>query len=230
MIVQELFKKVPFDDFFKVFCYHDSEFFDIMTDNEITIQERVEKIEQLKEAVKAGYQACIDEPVVPSEDVVFVIPSIDSGYGYLHSSLVCAEDVEKPFDQIERYAYEFEPIEIILGYQVSEGSLYALEEAEVLYGIFEELSFFGLPCSDSAENRRVELKCEIDNAVKEIEEHGPENVGVSAKDLFSELGWKDERSEDEKQFDLEIMKAENELYMRNFKLQFELMQKCRKKI
>ena len=222
MTVQELFKKVPFDDFFEAFCRYDSEFYSIMLDSELSLIDRVQRIEELKEALRDGYDACINEPAVPSPDMIFVIPCVDSGFQYLHPTLILEEDLHKSADEATNYAFEFEPTEIILGYQVASGSLYALEEADVAYAIFDELSFFGLPCSTKSDNEKTKIKFEIDEAIKEVEQKGAENCGVSVSELFSSIGFVDERTEKQKEFDLQCMIAEHEFFKKNFDLQYNL--------
>ena len=193
-----------------------------MLDSELNLSDRVQRIEELKEALRNGYKACIDEPAVPSLDTIFVVPCVDNGFQYLHPTLILEEDLHKPADEVTNYAFEFEPTEIILGYQVASGSLYALEEADVAYAIFDELSFFGLPCSTAADNEKTKVKSEIDEAIKTVEEKGAQNCGVSVSELFESIGFVDDRTDKQKEFDLQRMIAEHEFYKKNFELQYNL--------
>ena len=102
-------------------------------------------------------------------------------------------------DVPEGYACDFTPWEEMLGFKVSIGNLRRVGLQECIHAVLTEMTFHGM-----TEDAQSERRQELDGAVAEIKEirnlpkEEQEKLFKSYKDVCEELGWKDERSPEEK--------------------------------
>lgn len=107
------------------------------------------------------------------------------------------EEYEKKY--IQSYAFEFEPWNQILGYEVANSSIEEYGINEVAAAILNEMTFFGYEEANALKHAQNEINI-LNERIQEIEEH-PERT-VPAEQVFQELreefGW-EEPSEEEKE-------------------------------
>ena len=137
-----------------------------------------------------------------SSTIIFSVPN--PGSHLLDSYCIHKEDLNK--EKVEHYAYEMFPMETILGYQVSQACIYLFPyDYQFACSILYELTFFGY-------DLKVQNK-EVTQFTKELEEQlesikSGEFNSVPAEEVFERLGWKDTRTEFEKEFDYAKNKSE----------------------
>lgn len=219
MNVQELFKKVPFDDFFNVFCRNEGSVLDVLTDSSLSSSERDEKMYRLRQNVLTSYTNMQHHPVRSSNKILFVMPVLEETSSYFDAFYVEKEDLMNDSGDCnyDKYSFDLESVDNILGYNVSKATLHFFDDdATVAYAIFDEMSFHGLPCLESTEERKTEVLETLMDSVAEIES-GDLKEYPTADDVFKELGYTDERTQAQKDFDMEIMVTSSEYFKSRFK-------------
>jgi len=100
----------------------------------------------------------------------------------------------------DSYAYTLSPWSEVLGYEVDESSAQEIGIARFLSSAIYNMTFFGFT-EDQLSHERKKLEESIAE-LEEIEKLPKEERDKhfkSAEEVFAELGWKDERTEDEKE-------------------------------
>lgn len=151
--------------------------------------------------------------------IIFSLKSINSTQ--LDSFFAKKSDFDK--EEIEHYAYDFENVSDVIGYSISNACRYYIgNDYQYAASILYEMSFFGYTIKhqeDTVEEERNSLK----EAVDDIEKQGETSL-ISFDELCKNLGfeYKDTRTEEEKQFDLSIIKNRIDNSTEVFKLLVEL--------
>lgn len=126
--------------------------------------------------------------------IIFSVPN--PGSHLLDSYCIHREDLTK--EKVEHYAYEMSPMRTILGYEVSQACIYLFPyDYQFACSILYELTFFGYTVKGQNE--------EINQFTNELEEQLEEIKAGEFKptpaEVLERLGWKDTRTEFEKEFD-----------------------------
>ena len=222
MTVQELFKSINEEEFIDAYLKNDNETIECLFRKDISINEIFQKVNYFKEIVLNAFQRFKEMEVERNEEyIVFAIPRYE-GDTSADSFLSLREEIMNPekVERIEHYAYEFSPHEEILGYDVSEASRYEIgDDVTVALSIFNEMTFCGI-----TEEHHKEKVDEITQSLKEAEEsieNGTANLRP-IEDLFTELGWEDKRTQEEKDFSLAIAKIQGNAYVQTLNKYFEM--------
>lgn len=107
----------------------------------------------------------------------------------------------------EHYALEFTPWEEWLSYQVLEKSMYLYGPVAVVAHALYELTFFGFSIEDTRRKVASELKT-LEESINEIKSGKAKTI--PAEEVFEELGYIDERTEEEKCLDEKRMRDATE--------------------
>ena len=184
MTVQELFKLLDIDYLAKSYIYY----------SESSIG--VDRIKSLISELRG-----LDISPIPN-NIIFSIPQLTDKY--LNSYLIKKEDLDK--EKIESYAYEFSPMETILGYEVSKACIHYLGEYRMACSILYEMTFFG----NSVLSQKINSSSFSKELKEQIEDIKNQNAELKSLDEdFGEYGWKDSRSKAEKEFDKKLYRAES---------------------
>lgn len=134
--------------------------------------------------------------VIPNPSIIiFSVPN--PGSHLLDSYCINKEDLNK--EKIEHYAYEMSPMRTTLGYEVSQACIYLFPyDYQFACSILYELTFFGYDLN--TQNEEVtQFTNELEEQLEEIK--SGEFKSIPAEEVFERLGWKDTRTEFEKEFD-----------------------------
>lgn len=115
---------------------------------------------------------------------------------------------EQPY--LTSYGYDFSPWEDWLGLMVDEESMERHGIARSLAGILLEMTFNGVTREDQ-EERRDELRAladELDELILQMPEEEQKKHLHSLDELREEIGWKDERTQEEKDADMNRLRRE----------------------
>jgi hypothetical protein len=222
MTLQELFKSINEDEFIDVYLRNDTQTLDLIFDNSISLKEKVKKIEDFKEIILNTlhlFQTMQTEK--NDEYIVFAIPSCEDDA--LADSFLVERDKllqMQDSDNIEHYSYMMSPHEEVLSYDISKASRLKIDDDVCLaVSIFNEMTFCGVT-EESYSEQINDIKNRIDEVQKEHETN-PENF-KPIDDLFKELGWEDNRTEEEKEFCLTVDKIEGKAYAQICKKYYEM--------
>ena len=155
------------------------------------------------------------------EFIIFAFThSDDNSFGW-DTFMVKREDIlnHEQLEYVEKYGYEFDEIKNVLGYDISETSLYSHMDIDIAVAIFDELTFFGVELEER-EKRIQEVKEELKESVDKLEETNFENC-KPAEDVISQLRKEfgfEEPKDYEKAFDREKIQIEMEMYKKLYKL------------
>ena len=222
MTVQELFKSIDRKEFIDAYLRNDNETLNMFFREDLSIQEIYSKVNFFKEVVLAAFDRFCEAEVERNEEyIVFAIPEYE-GDTSAHSFLSLREEILNPetVERIEHYAYEFSPHEEILGYDVSEASRYEIgDDIVVALSIFNEMTFCGI--TEEHHKEKVE---EITQSLKEAEEEIQNGTAEyrPIEDLFKDLGWEDKRTQEEKDFSLDIARIQGNAYVQTLNKYFEM--------
>lgn len=92
----------------------------------------------------------------------------------------------------KRYAYEYKPWGEILGFRVLRSNARDVGSTKLAAAVLYEMTFFGF----NEENVKAERE-KLDAAIAEVDLS--KEISISAEELFSRFGWRDERTEKEKE-------------------------------
>lgn len=104
-------------------------------------------------------------------------------------------DAEKLCNEVsntKRYAYEYTPWSEILGFRVLRSNARDVGIANLAAAVLYEMTFFGF----NEENVKAERE-KLDAAIAEADLST--GMSISAEELFARYGWRDERTEEEKE-------------------------------
>lgn len=223
MTVQELLKSVDETEFIQEYLRNDGQTIEMLLDPQYTFEQKEQMLNRFKTALSKSLNALREMPVEPQDEfIVFAVPYNEDGCGGWHSYMCKREEIEnhENIERVETYGYEFDTFENVLSYDVSKTCLYMHDELFVAVAIYDEMTFFGIDVEKR--NEKVEEESEkIEESLKECEEHNFENCRP-IQELFDELGWKDERTEKEKEFDHKKIHIDGEHNMKTNKLVVEM--------
>ena len=103
-----------------------------------------------------------------------------------------AERLCNEVSNTKRYAYEYTPWSEILGFRVLRSNARDVGFAKLAAAVLYEMTFFGF----NEENVKAERK-KLDAAIAEADLS--KGISISAEELFARFGWRDERTEEEKE-------------------------------
>lgn len=114
-------------------------------------------------------------------------------------SLDIKEKIMHRYRLPESYAYDFTPWDEILGMEVDENNLAEFSPAKVLSDIIYEMTFTGYE-EEEVQEQLDKIKQSIDEVeeILKLPEEEQSKHFITADELFSELGYTDERTEEEK--------------------------------
>ena len=187
MTVQEFFKTLDKDKFVK---YYIKDYCN-------------QRVTENRKMIVGNYvDELLSAQVKENKDMyVFSMVSMDSLF--LNSFAVNRDDFGK--EEIEHYAYDLEDPLDVLGYQVSKACKYYLkDDYRFASSILYELSMFGYSLKKQTDGAK-----DIISSVKEATKNIDISKLTSAESLFKELGYVDNRTEQEKELDVEMIKIEN---------------------
>lgn len=197
MILSDMFKKIATDEELSIFLSIYIEYHPILEDyeREAISDENYKEIES-RFMELAGKRIREFAKIRPKKmnEIIFVVEQketrFDSNETYMHSFLCKIDDIkekghldfslwddEKP--RIEHYAYDFSPLDEVMGCEV----YFKSEDiTEVLCEIFRELTFNGLT-EESSEARKIEIM----NDLKEAEEDIKAGRTYTMEEVFERL-------------------------------------------
>lgn len=206
MTVKELFQSV---DFKKIAAEMSDEDWDLNNNKTMTEAERQKRKQDLTEHIfKCFIQMMQVDPVVDKKKVVFCSWYVDINNpenSYMHSSLLQLDDIlikgiyESSYDEaideyispekyeqnyIQKYAFEFDPWDRILGYQVAQASILRYGMEKVSKAIYDEMTFFGYDMKSAEAKSEKEMNT-ILKAAEDIKSNPQE--GIPAEKVFSDL-------------------------------------------
>ena len=227
MNVQDLFKTTLITDKDKnEFCKYYLRYID----NNIKGKNKKQKLLKLVNDICT----CVDVKE-DKESIIFFIPDYPKRDkdDCMNNFLIHKEDLFKQENiidpsNVKPYSYEFQPMKIVLGYQVSQACLYAFKgKFRALASILWEMTWFGYDME--AQEKRASEELEIlDEAVNDIEYH-PENL-IKWEDIKVEFEEKYKIKPEikpayEEFFDDEYQRAENIFYNKLTDLLYQLERK-----
>lgn len=202
MTVKELFQLADFKRITDDMSNDDGE---LNNDRTISEGERKKRKKDLAEYIYGCYLSMMQvDPVVDNEKVVFCSWHIDLKNpedSYMHPSLLQLDDIltkkiyeAKPgkhiasaeYEQnyIQKYAFEFDPWNRILGYQVANASILRYGIDKVSKAIYDEMTFFGYDIKSAEAKSEKEMNA-ILKAAEDIQNNPQE--GIPAEKVFSDL-------------------------------------------
>ena len=209
MNVQDLFKTTLITDKDKNdFCKYYLRYID----NNIKGRNKKQKLLKLVNDICSCENIEVDE-----ECIIFFIPDYpkQDTEDCINNFLIHKEDLFKQENiidpnKIEPYSYEFQPMKIILGYQVSQACLYAFKgKFRALASILWEMTWFGYDMEAQQQKAEEELET-LNTAVNNIENH-PENL-IKWEDIKIDEKYKIKprvKPAHEEMFDEQYYQAEN---------------------
>lgn len=151
-----------------------------------------------------------------ANSIVFAVPCLESEL--LDSFIVYKKDLKKR--RVETYGYEISKPSEVLGSCISNACRHYVDnDMKYAAAILWELSFFGYSLEAQEESSKKFVD-EINTSVKEIKD-GTANL-KRIEDLFEELGYKDERTKQEKEFDLKVTTLTGKYHMKLLKELYKL--------
>lgn len=205
MTIYELFKSINTESFIKEYEKYNNHLADELLDANHRKRKKIHKkvFKQIKESLNEYLNMIPIEP--EDKNIIFVIPQLDMDYLNTHLDVFSVKEEELNKDNYDHYSILGVADEKLLGYQVSEVSrqLYNDDEKLATY-IFHEMTFLGYFKKDR-EKEISELKESLDNINKEIENETVLENSKSMEELFKEIGYLDNRTEYQKQFDKDLM-------------------------
>lgn len=223
MTVQELFKTVNENDFIDLYLKNDHETINLLFSTKYSVEEKIQKIAKFKQIViDALHSFQTMEIEKKDEYIVFSVPRFDDDV-LADSFLVKREELLHPekVERIETYAYEFSPHAEILGYDISQACLYEYgDKTTFAVSIFNEMTFCGI--TEESHTQKVnDIKKQLDEAEEEIENDF--SKAKTIEEFFAEIGWKDKRTEEEKEFSLAVAKIQgmacSEIYKKYYEME-----------
>lgn len=204
MTVKELFQSV---DFKKIAAEMSDEDWDLNNNKTMTEAERQKRKQDLTDYIfKCFIQMMQVEPVIDKKKVVFCSWHVDINNpenSYMHSSLLQLDDIltkkiyessygedkymspeEHEQNYIQKYAFEFDPWNRILGYQVANASILRYGIDKVSKAIYDEMTFFGYDIKSAEAKSEKEMNT-ILKAAEDIQNNPQE--GIPAEKVFSDL-------------------------------------------
>lgn len=159
-----------------------------------------------KEALNKFFDNILSKEVVADDSqVIFSMPTIDSTF--FDSFIVPRREISKK--KFNGYAYEFTEISEILGYSVSNACIYAYGKYKVACSILYEMTFFGYEVEEQEKAVNKERE-ELSKQIEEVES-GTANL-EDVNTFFERVGYKDTRTDLQKEFDIKKIKAEHKYY------------------
>lgn len=221
MTVQDFFKTIDEEEFVNNYLEYDKNF-EKARNEQSTMEDRKRIEENGKKMVLSSFRYLKEMKINPNNDIVFGVAVSDNEDNI--DSFCVKEEEWKAFKENkekvpERYGYYLDKEENILGYQISQVSRYMLGDVRYAVSIFYEITFFGFD-SENRKTKQEEVHKSLEESMKEIEENGTENC-KSMEEVMEEFGWKDERREFEKEFDLNKAKLEGEFFANLIRLIFK---------
>lgn len=145
------------------------------------------------------------EVTVDDSQVIFSLPTLDSTF--FDSFIVPRREISKK--KFSGYAYEFNKITEILGYSVSNACIYAYGKYKVACSILYEMTFFGY----EVEEQEKTVNKEREELRKQVEEIESGAVNLENVNTFLErIGYREVRTNAQKEFDIKKIKAEHKYY------------------
>lgn len=222
MTVQELFKSINEDEFVDIYLKNDNETINLIFNTDLSLDEKVEKIEKFKNIVLDALRLFKTMEIERNDEyIVFSIPRYD-GDAIGDSFLTKREEILniENIDRVEHYGYELSPHKEILSYDISQTSRFKMDDDVCLaVSIFNEMTFCGI--TEESHSEKINSIYEEINEAENAIETNPEQF-KSLNDLFEELGWKDERTEEEKDFSYSIDVIEGKTYSQVYNKYFEM--------
>ena len=219
MTVQELLRSVDTDEFLNEYLKNDGETIDILLSDEYTPIEKFAMIDRFKEMITKSLNQMREMEVVPDKEyIVFSLSYEEDGQFGWDCFMSKREDILKcnDIDRVEKYAFEFSPLEEVLCCDVSEVSRYTYYDVPVAVAIFKEMTFFGVDIEKRNEKTEKEIAI-ITEAAEECKSGNCESY-VSADEMFARFGWTDNRTKKEKSFERKKAKMFGKLNMSISKL------------
>lgn len=220
MIVKELFEKVSFEEIMSYLFNERQIIHDIEDLEEKTEDEIVEECRLMKEAYHHAYNQLIKIKPQENKSKVLIMLKETDLFNESYYDISCFDYNELLNDNIpEIYAIDFIPWEEILGYQVSLANLKEYSFVQLVGEVLWELTFYGYDEEVIGEEKEELLtrKQEVDEAIKNEDFSKFHTI----KDVFTELGFVDERTEEENKEKLDM----EELLKLNKKNRFNLFKK-----
>lgn len=151
---------------------------------------------------KALNEILLLEPVKDKYHIVFSVPHPNSKG--LDSFLIKKGELfDTSLDRIEHYGYEFDSMQEILGYEISDACKFYLND-DLLFAcsIIFEMTFFGYNPKDQEKETSKNLE-EINESIEEIES-GEAQLTTLDDNYWESIGYIDKRDEKEKLFENKV--------------------------
>lgn len=201
LTVQQLFQRVDAEQFIQEFLKYNatdylSKIFNINNPADINSSYYENLISTLKNTLNLFKTMEVTEN---KDNIIFVVPFAEDDYFVYESYFLQKEDIINNNENYDRYAYELDEYSQVLGYGVSEATLYLLGEVQTAVGIFNEMTFCGINVTER-DLYVSDITTSLQEALKEIEDKGVETL-LPAEDVFKEFNFTDDRTQCEKDFD-----------------------------
>lgn len=155
---------------------------------------------------KALNEILLLEPIKDKYHIVFSIPHPNSQG--LDSFLIKKEELfNTELDRIEHYGYEFDSMQEILGFEVSDACKFYLND-DLLFAcsIIFEMTFFDYNPEDQEKETSKNID-ELNNQIEEIES-GEANFTTINDEFWESVGYVDTRDEKERLFEDKVRSIE----------------------
>jgi hypothetical protein len=219
LTIQQLFQKIDAEQFVKEFVnynisFYSDKIFDLKNPANIDNSYYERLVASINNTLNSFRTTEIKEN---KDNVVFVVPINEDDYFVYDSFFIKKEDILENNKQFDTYAYELNDYSETLGYGVSEACIYLLGEIATAVGIFSEMTFCGIDIDERASYVN-DITDSLKEAITEINESDLQSF-KTMEDFFSEIGFVDERSLIEKNFD----KTKFEIYRKIARLKYNFL-------
>jgi len=207
MTVQELFKECSdVDKLFKRYLelYYKDDDGNYATHLGIILD--ADKLAAFKNRITGFYKHIIE--IEPFDDgqkkLLFIIPYVQLNGDFSSKTIKSSPNKDIcMYDGKEFYSMIFAEWPKVMAWTISKSIFQDMDKYTAAAHIMWEISF----CGYTEEEQQAERE-KLDESIKESEEH-PEKL-IPAEDVFEKLGYKDERSPEEKAFDKDIIIQEQQ--------------------
>lgn len=226
MTVQELFKSINTEELVNYYLKNDFQTIEMLFDKNISDEDKKEKFNEYKQTLTNSVNYIKDLNIKNNpEQIIFVISYDDNGdHGWDCFSTYIKDLFDEGKEYIERYSVEFQSLEEVLGSEISFMSRYMYTDLAILNAVLFELTFF----TSDLTRHQMEVNEELSIINERVEEAKNAENCLPIEHLFEEIGWKDERSQTEKNFDEDIIKIQSQHHINIYDLYFNYEKICRK--
>ena len=223
LILQDLIKSTPIsnilDAYDALFPVKNERCFVDEKNNTPENRQKV-KIKRRKQIIKTLTEMSHIEPIVDPENILVVIKMIDElepnePFDIMDAFQCNKNTISKDQEECERFSIDFCDWAKILGSEVCKESIEEYGAAPVIVSIFFEMTFIGWTKAEA--DKEIENLQKLCDETNEDLENGSSEKFISAEQLFEELGYHDDRTEEEKLAEAKRMEEIAQINRKTFK-------------